>query len=88
MRVWKRLPLAVLIPAAVFAAVAALLVTALPGPRSPLRYMVAGSLATTGALVCVFIRLAGAKIIRRSKPDTAPAAEMTVETDYRIYGQL
>lgn len=88
MRLWSRLPLAVLIPVIVFAGVAALLAGLLPGPRSPLHYMVTGCLATTGALVCVFIRLAGAKILRRAKSEPSPAPEVTVETGYRIFGQL
>jgi peptidoglycan/LPS O-acetylase OafA/YrhL len=87
MRVWNRLPVAVL-PAAVFVGMAALLVFVLPGPRSPLHYMVAGTLATTGSLVCIFLRLAGAKLIRRSKPEPAPQPEVIVETGYRIFGQL
>jgi len=87
MDVWKRLPWAVLIPAVVFAGVATLLVLA-PGPRSPLHYMVAGTLATTGALVCVFLRLAGAKIIRRRSRKKEPPPPEIVPSGYRIFGQL
>jgi hypothetical protein len=88
MRVWNRLTLPVLMPAAVFAGVSALLVFVLPGPRSPLHYMVAGTLATTGALLCIFLRLAGAKLTRRPKTEPELKPEITIETDYRIFGQL
>ena len=86
-RVWQRPSLAVLIPAGVFAGVAALLVGLLPGPRGPLHYMVAGSLATTGSLASIFIRLAGAKIIRRKKSSPEPG-EVPAQAAYRIFGPL
>lgn len=40
-----------------FALLAVLLVRILPAPHSRLQYLVAGTLATTGALLAIFLRL-------------------------------
>jgi hypothetical protein len=46
-----------ILPALLFIGLAAILVRILPAPHSPLHYLIAGTLATTGALAAVFLRL-------------------------------
>ena len=55
MRMLHRAP-APLIPALLFVGLSALLVRILPAPHTPLHYVVAGTVATTGSLVAVFLR--------------------------------
>jgi hypothetical protein len=57
MRTLMRSPGAAILPALLFALMAILLVRVLPAPHSRLQYLIAGTLATTGALLAIFLRL-------------------------------
>ncbi len=57
MRMLMRRPQAAILPALLFAVMAILLVRVLPAPHSRLQYLIAGTLATTGAILAIFLRL-------------------------------
>ena len=51
-------------PSVLFAVLAALVVRIVPTPHAPLHYVIAGTVATSGALIAVFLRL----VVPRPEP--------------------
>jgi hypothetical protein len=64
--VWKRPRVAAAIPVILFASLSAIIVRILPRPHSPLHYVVAGTMATTVALVAVFMLIIKPRVSSRS----------------------